>query len=422
MTTAVLTALALQLTAGVSPVLGDATFPTAPSFEDAYPDSVVAVVSVGNDPRDLCYDASADRIFLVIGFGYVPVIDATSYSLLAFVPVGDSPSDVCVLPSGDFAYVCDDGDNIVRVIDTSSYTVVNEITVPYTSSAIEALPGGEGVAVLHGAGHLTMIDIPADTVSGTYWVGYSPGGFCVPDQGTSIFVSDRNSAYASELLLPGYSVSRFFVGGDTYDACVLPTGDLLYMNVRDWDIISVLSIPDNQVVDEIFPVGTSPNRICALPTGGFVYVSDDELNILTVIRTSDNAVVASVDVGGDPSGICASPDGEFVFVANSGSNNMSVLGRSTTGISGPVIPSSLSVSAFPNPCSANSMLSIGIGRRGDLRIDVYGMDGRLSVSILESALPAGSHSIPLTGLAPGAYLVRAASGEERAFTRLLVLD
>lgn len=422
MTIAVVTALALQLTLGVSPVTGDATFPAVPSFEDAYPDSVVAVVSVGNDPRDLCYDASADRVFLAIGFGYVPVIDATSYSLLAFVPVGDSPSDVCVTPSGDFAYVCDDGENIVRVIDTSTYTVVREITVPYSASGIEALPDGEGVAVLHGAGHLTMIDIPADTVSGTYWAGYSPGGFCVLDQGTSIYISDRNSADASELLLPGCNLSRFFVGGDTHDACALPTGDLLYINVRDWDMISVISIPDMLIVDEIFPVGSSPNRMCALPTGGFVYVSDDALDILTVIRTSDNTVVASVDVGGDPSGICASPDGEFVFVANSGSNSMSVLGRSTTGISGPVIPRSPSLSVVPNPCTASAMLLIGTGAPGDLRIDLYGMDGRLSASILESGLPAGSHSIPLSGLAPGAYLVRAVSGEETVYTRLLVLD
>jgi YVTN family beta-propeller protein len=372
---------------------------------DVYPDSLTATVPTGMNPRGVCCHPDGGTVYLAIGYGFVPVISTVDWSLEAFIPAGESPSDLCILPSGDLVFVTDDSEGIVRVIDTSINAVMDSIIVPYASSRAIAVPPGDFVAVLHEAGHLTLIDAATLGVVGTYWAGNSPGGFCTLPEGGTVFVSDRNSSSAGAFDMSSRTLARFFVGGDTHEVCALPDLDLLYLNIRDWDMLAVVSVPDNTLAGEIHDIGTSPGRLCPLASGGYVYLADDQEDAVRIIRTSDQTVVGSVAVGSEPAGICSSPSGEMVFVANSGGSNMSVIGMSSTGLEGSPRPVPVRPGLIPDPCRGSAVLSVEMEAAGPVRVCVYSTDGRLLGTPVDGEFDAGAHEWALDALPSGLLFI-----------------
>jgi len=396
---------------------------TAFAGDSAYPDSVVATVSTGNSPRSVCCHPSGDYLYVAIGYGYVTVIRTSDYSLLTLIPMGEDPADLCILPAGDRIYVCDATEAMVRVIDTATNTVTDSISIPYSASRIVSMPDGSEVIVMHEGGHVSSIETSGNTLVGTWWAANSPGGICVLPGGDYLYVSDRSSADATCFSLPGFSRLRFFVGADTYDVCALPSEDRIYLCERDWQIISVISAPDNTLIQEIAGVGTSPGRLLPLPSGDWVYIADDEEDKVRVVRTSDNTVIDTISVGGQPAGMCSNPDGSMVAIANTASNNLTILERSTTGISeGVAPPASLTLSITPNPSNDLSTIEIGIPSEGHLTCSVYGIDGRLEKLLFNGILTAGQHELPLGGLRTGIHFIVADTGDFRRTVSLVIVN
>jgi DNA-binding beta-propeller fold protein YncE len=374
-----------------------------PASMDAYPDSVVSTVSTGQHPRGVCCHPDGGTVYLAIGYGYVPVISTADWSIEGFIAVGESPSDLCILPSGDLVFVTDDSEAVVRVIETSTNTVIAEIDLPYPGVRAAAVPPGDFVAVLHETGHMTLIDAETLVVAGTYWAGYSPGGLCALPGGGTLYVTDRNSSSAGSFDMESRTLERFFVGGDSYDVCALPDQELLYLNLRDWDMLEVVSLPENTPVGEIQGVGTAPARLCALASGGYVYVTDDQEDVVRIVRTSDRTVVGSVAVGPEPAGICSSPSGEMIFVANSGGSTMSVIGISSTGIEGDPGPDLTEPRVSPNPCSGTARLTFELANLCRVRVSVYTTDGRLLDMPVDGEYSPGVQEWMLEALPAGLF-------------------
>ena len=370
----------------------------------SYPDSLTATVSTGMNPRGVCCHPDGGTVYLAIGYGFVPVISTGDWSIEAFIPAGESPSDLCILPSGELVFVTDDSEGIVRVIDTSTNTVIDSIIMPYASSRTIAVPPGDFVAVLHESGQLSLIDTETLEVAGTYWAGNSPGGLCTLPGGGTVYISDRNSASAGAFSMASRIMTRFFVGGDTHEVCALPDLDLLYLNIRDWDVLAVVSVPDNTLLGEIHDVGTSPGRMCSLASGGYVYLADDQEDVVRIIRTSDQTVVGTVAVGAEPDGICSSPSGNLIFVANSAGSNMSVIGMSSTGLEGSP-PCIAAPRLSPDPCRGSAALSIELASSGPVKVRAYTADGRLLGVPVDGEFDPGEHEWMLDALPTGLLFI-----------------
>ena len=69
--------------------------------------TVVATVTVGNNPQGVAVNPSTNRIYVVNAFfdNTVSVIDGATNTVVATVPVGNSPWDVAVNPSTNRIYV-----------------------------------------------------------------------------------------------------------------------------------------------------------------------------------------------------------------------------------------------------------------------------------------------------------------------------
>lgn len=392
----------------------------SPVTRGAYPDSVYATYSTGNEPRSICSLPSGDYLYLAIGYGYVPVFNTTDFSIAAFISVGDSPKDICTLPSGEYVYLTDDSENTIYVIETASNTVYTQIEIPYLPQWIDVLPDGSQIYVTHPAGHLTVIDTESNTVEATVWAGNYPSGIAVDPGGEYVYISDRNSAYATAVRTSDNSTSRFFVGGDTHDVCILPSGDYIYLNIKDWNLISIIQTSDYSISAEITYPGTDSNRFCPLPTGEYIYIPDPDEDLLHVLRTSDNTFMNPVSVYGGPDGLCTSPDGSFVYEVNSGSNDMGVIGFSSTGIESGVPEDNISISVNPNPCGrTNAQLFVTLPQNRTALLSIFTLDGRF-VDEFELIGCETELFLTIPNLTPGIYFIRLASDNSNITSKLIM--
>jgi PKD repeat protein len=91
----------------------------------------------------------------------------------------------------------------------------------------------------------------------------------------------------------------------------------------------------------------------------------------------------------------------------------------------PVAPTELSITATPNPTSANASLDFTLTESGSYRLEVMNMQGALISVVAEGSGEAGesfSHQFSKGRLAAGVYMVRLTSGKQSKFTRLVLQD
>ncbi|MCD4700672.1 MAG: YncE family protein, partial [Candidatus Aegiribacteria sp.] len=111
------------------------------------PDSVVATVSVGIGPYGICSLPSGEYVYVTnYGDDNISVIRTSDNTVVATVGV-NGPIGICSLPSGEYVYVTNYGDDNISVIRTSDNTVVATVSVGYWPDGICSLPSGEYVYV-----------------------------------------------------------------------------------------------------------------------------------------------------------------------------------------------------------------------------------------------------------------------------------
>ncbi|MCD4702573.1 MAG: YncE family protein [Candidatus Aegiribacteria sp.] len=246
-------------------------------------------------------------------------------SLVSTVNVGLYPWDICSLPSGEYLYVTNRGDDNVSVIRTSDNTVTGTVNVCGTPYGICSLPSGDYVYVTNwGSDNVSVIRTSDNSVIATIDTGDRPVGICTLPSGEYVYVTNRGDNNVSVIRTSDNSVvDTIAVGTDPYRMCALPSGDYIYVTNWSSNNVSVIRTSDNSIVDTI-DMYSNPIGICALPSGEYLYVSNYANDVVTVIRTSDNSFVKNVTVGNGPWGICPHPSGEYLYVANSTDNTLSL--------------------------------------------------------------------------------------------------
>ncbi len=180
------------------------------------------------------------------------------------------------------------------------------------------------------------------------------------------------------------------VGNRPNGLAIHPNDTFLYTaNSWGWTV-SVISIPDNTLVDTLTGVSRNPNRIIINPTGDRAYVSCGNSNELKVIDTVTREVIANVSLplGDNGAGALAvHPDGSKVYVANGSFHYLSVIDTSTNTASDPIYvgsnPSGLSI--HPN----GSTLYVTHGAEDN----VYAMD-TATWSLIGDPISVGDYPQP----------------------------
>jgi len=247
-------------------------------------------------------------------------------SIVATIDVGDDPWDIISLPSGDYVYVTNRGNDNVSVIRSSDNTVVSTVTVGDNPYGICSLPSGEYLYVANwGSDNVSVIRTSDNSVVSTIAVGNRPVGICALPSGDYVYVTNRDDDNVSVIRTSDNTVvASVDVGSTPYQICSIPSGDYVYLTNWSSNSVSVIRTSDNTVVTDI-TMYTNPIGINSIQSGDYVYVSNFGTDVVAVIRTSDNTVLETVDVGNGPWGISTHPSGECIFVANSIENTLSFI-------------------------------------------------------------------------------------------------
>jgi len=240
--------------------------------------------------------------------------------------VGSNPWDICSLPSGEYVYVTNRGDDNVSVIRTSDNSVTVTVNVENNPYGICSLPSGDYVYVTNwGSDNVSVIRTSDNSVIATIVTGDRPVGICALPSGEYVYVTNRDDNNVSVIRTSDNSiVATVEVGTTPYRICSLSSGNYVYVTNWNSNNISVIRTSDNSVVKTI-DVSSHPIGICALQSEEYVYVSNYSDDILSVIRTSDNSVVKTINVGNGPWGICTHPSGEYVYVTDSIDDTVSLI-------------------------------------------------------------------------------------------------
>jgi YVTN family beta-propeller protein len=229
---------------------------------------------------------------------------------------------------------------------------------------------GKLYATAFGSNELLAVDLGLKSVAQSVFVGSSPLGFAIADQGKialvacrdsgTVAVVDLNKFRVSDQIrvggLPNYvaisplgyrayvtnywktregqlqiidirerkMVSSIKVGTSPFGVVVSPTTEMVYVLVGGDNAVWAID-PENESVVQKIPVGEAPDGIAITPDGKKVFVANSRTNDLSVIDTKLNRVSITIPIGKSPFGVAVSPDGKRVFVVNTGSRNVSII-------------------------------------------------------------------------------------------------
>ncbi len=125
--------------------------------------------------------------------------------------------------------------------------------------------------------------------------------------------------------------------------------------------------------------------------------------------------------------------GEMMFASNdttklyfaSESRSVWTINRTPTGITNKdnLLPSKLSVSAYPNPFNAATRIEFTLPEAGEITADIYDILGRHVATVIDDYLFPGHHSVVWSpeGIATGQYYLRLSNQEITSGRKLLYL-
>jgi hypothetical protein len=88
-----------------------------------------------------------------------------------------------------------------------------------------------------------------------------------------------------------------------------------------------------------------------------------------------------------------------------------------------LVPSSLSLSAFPNPFNPSATISFSLSRESGITLSVFDLAGGSVMTLAEGRWRAGKHSVPFdgSGLPSGIYFARLTAAGAQVTQKLLLL-
>ncbi len=151
-----------------------------------------------------------------------------------------------------------------------------------------------------------------------------------------------------------------------------------------------------------------------------------------LFSTEDSGMTWALDYTGEM------PGGSVVAIQPTGTGNIVALinGRNSTSlvrlkrddptstVEERLVPSAFRLGQnYPNPFNPSTQITFEIPASGEVRVDVFSIDGRRVATLLEQYMPAGSHSVSFdaSGISSGVYLYRLQTGDQVAVRKMMLI-
>ncbi|MFH1069695.1 MAG: hypothetical protein V1794_08755, partial [Candidatus Glassbacteria bacterium] len=258
------------------------------------PDTLVASVSVGRQPRYLEVDPQTGLLYVSnrgqgTGDGSVSIVDLTSFSETNRVSsIGTFPAGLDFSPSLDRLYVALSGEDRLAVVHGSS--VEQRISVGYQPLGVAVGPDAAKVFVANSAAaSVSIVSTATGAVVGTIpGVGNAPGSLLIPPGRDLLFVSNYGGSEEP--------------GPDQVAAVNWTTGSITPITVGD-----------------------KPRGMASTSDGSTIFVANSGSGSVSVISTTLLREQSKITVGLEPVACAVSPGDNQVYVANRGSGDVTVI-------------------------------------------------------------------------------------------------
>jgi YVTN family beta-propeller protein len=262
---------------------------------------------------------------------------------------------VAFSPSGNLAYVANEGSSTVSVISVATNTVIDTITVPHGVYRVAFNPSGTLAYVTNNqdgpSGNTSIINVGTNTVTGVItsnvgwpngWTGgVYPSGVAFNPNGTTAFIAyhgvcngaDRGNEVVGVINVATDAMIGYISGNGCPNSIAFsPSGNLAYVTLAyAGGAVEVLAISGTTVTNpNNINIGTYPTDSVAFnPSGTLAYVSDGGNATVSVINVATNTVTKNIGVGVSPYGMALNPSGTLAYVSNYVNNTVTVVNVTT---------------------------------------------------------------------------------------------
>jgi len=285
-----------------------------------YPNNLIATISVGDSPRDICI--SSDGAFLYVAnyqSNTVSIINTEDCSIATSVNVPAGPNGICITPNDGLVYVACMSANSVAVIRTSDNFVIAEIpSNGQGTRRLCSLPSGDFIYVANYIScNIDVISTLTQTIITSIDFGNWPEGITCNADGTEVYCVDSGTGSTANgsvgvIRTSDNTIVQEIDGFDGSPAiCYLPNDQYLYVGNWHWQNLYIVDLSNNyQIIDSI-QTANNPLNFQTTPSGDYVIFDGS----LRVANTSTHSVEEDILQSVDCFGIAYSPDGSRMYAA-----------------------------------------------------------------------------------------------------------
>ncbi len=262
----------------------------------------------------------------VAGFAYVAngssddvsVINTASSTVVTTIGVGDHPNGACISPDGSRAFVTNYEGNSVTVINTLTHLVDTTIMLSSNLPRVAAFSiDGSKAFVTTQSGNLFTIDVLADTVISSIYLGSLPYSIGVHPSGNKLYIG-HSSGEIRVVDITNNTIEAVIPTGIQSSSHVVITSDgtKVFVGGQQSDSIKVISTLSNQITASFSIGGTGLNGIVINRAGSKLYLSKQYSNDVRVINAITYSIENIIPLGVQPWGLSLNPDNTKLFVTS----------------------------------------------------------------------------------------------------------
>lgn len=332
-----------------------------------YPDSVIATVPVGGQPRVLCWDStdncvyvanytdssvmvidSANRVadtvviqkfpvalvwnrtgnklYVASELNAVTVVNCATNTVTKTIAAA-KPVALCWNALNNKVYVAGNRDSSVTIIDGTTDSVIARANVGASPNAIAWNPTANKVYVTNSASNsVSVIDGATNLVIHTEPVNYAPSAVALDVVHNKVYVANRNGN--SVTVIDGASNQTVWTVSIPQEPWALAWNALQSQTYCAASGANVVAVVDTfySVIRNV-GVGTQPRSLVWADYVNKLYVANYGSASVSLIDCATNSVSKTLTVGNRPTALCWNPSQSRIYVANQDDGTVSVIGR-----------------------------------------------------------------------------------------------
>ncbi len=309
---------------------------------DAVKRTVLAEVTVQNQPHGVCLSADGKRAYVSNrGSDSVSVIDTQAFKVLRTIQVGDEPHGLEIGAEGKLLYVANAGSNDISVVDLAADSEIKRLSGGRGTWDIKRSPDSRSIFVTNNLSHFVKLRKPSIS---------------------EVTIIDTATARVkNRVMIPEANLVQgvdFSPDGEFAMVTLIRTKNLLPITrvMQGWMITNGIGVlwkdgtVDQLLLDEKGDYFADPTDLVITPDGKYAYVSAGGIDAVAAIDIgrmksllkntepkrrrdvlpnhlgiSPEYVVKRIPVGRSPRGLVVSADGQFVYVADGLDDTVSVI-------------------------------------------------------------------------------------------------